>query len=155
MPKRRGGKREVTPAAAVIDAALAGLGVGPEWRVVSAWSEVAGPVIGARTVAERVVAGVLWVRVPSPAWAHELTFFRAQLTERLRARARFSLKDIRFVVGDVETAASAPNPPAPVPPAAPAPTPAAVATIEAASAAIPDPELARALRALGLRVVRP
>src|SRR5262249_4228681 len=152
---RRGRERDDgEPVGMAVEAALSALGVDAGWRALAAWAEVAGPTIAARTVAERIVDGVLHVRVASGSWAHELAFFRGELLARLRARAGRALRDVRFHVGEVPAAAPPrTEPPHPAREMAPPAEPIREA-VEAASAAVPDPELACALRALGLRLVR-
>jgi len=156
MPGRRRRHREgAEPVGAAVDAALHALGVDAGWRALAAWPAVAGPTIAARTVAERVVDGVLHVRVANASWAQELAFFRGELTARLCARAGPALRDVRFFVGDVPVAprgeTAQPTAAAKV---APPPADSTRREVETATAAIVDPELAQALRALGMRLVR-
>jgi hypothetical protein len=138
----------------LIDAAMEKLGAPPEWKAIALWEEVCGPTIAARTEPERLVGKILYVRVPSSAWATDLTYVKADLITRLRSRARLPIEDLRFVVGDVRALKGAEARKAPAREPASSAPPKDAAAIEAAVAQIGDPELAAALRALGLRIVR-
>jgi hypothetical protein len=135
----------------VVDAALAKLGVGPEWRAVTCWREVCGPTIAQKTQPERVHGGVLYVRVASSSWLHELSYVKAELLARLRSRAKLALCDIKFQVGKVVPL------PGEARPAMPHVTPIdaiSAETVAHAAERIADPELADVLRRLGLGIVR-
>ena len=55
---------------------------------VELWPEVVGENIARNAVAERFKGGVLYVRVRSPQWTHELHFLEARLITRLNGRLR-------------------------------------------------------------------
>ncbi len=77
--------------------------------VVEEWGALVGPQIAAVTRAEAVNAdGVLWVRVPSSAWANELSLMAPRILARLNAGRTGQIRDIRWLVG-----------PPPAPPAEP------------------------------------
>jgi hypothetical protein len=125
-----------------------------EWRALAAWSRVAGPRLGGKTRAERVLRGSLIVRVESAAWANELGFLRTQLLEKLRATpGAEGIEELRFSIGplaelpawDDESPRSAPPPPAPEPP------PIDDGAVTAALLQVRDPELRGALAELFAR----
>ncbi len=160
-PKRR---KEVAPAAEAIAAALAHNGLAAplrEHQLITDWRDMVGERVAARTWPDGLKARVLWVRVASSAWLHELTVLKAQLIagiDRVMGEPRL-VDDIRFHLGarrqvdddDLLARAAqarrraAPPPPKPLPP--PAAGEARV-RIEHESAAIADDEL----RALVARV---
>jgi hypothetical protein len=59
-----------------------------ERMAVELWPEVAGENIARNAIAERFKNGVLYVRVRSPQWTHELHFLEARLITRLNGRLR-------------------------------------------------------------------
>ena len=90
MSARPPRRREVTTAKQAVADALAWNGVEAEvraHRVVTEWKQIVGERIGARAWPDGLTragvrdqgAQILWVRVISSAWLHELTLLRAQL----------------------------------------------------------------------------
>ena len=90
-PPRR---REVTTAKAAVADALAWHGVDAELRahrIVTEWRDIVGDRVAARTWPDGLTRGgprdqgaqVLWVRVSSSAWLHELTLLKAQLVRSI------------------------------------------------------------------------
>jgi hypothetical protein len=88
-------KREVTSAAAAVADALDWHGISDELRaqrVATEWSDIVGARIANRawpdglTTSGRGDAGarVLWIRVSSSAWLHELTLLKDKLAEMIR-----------------------------------------------------------------------
>ncbi|HEY0074928.1 MAG TPA: DUF721 domain-containing protein [Abditibacteriaceae bacterium] len=59
-----------------------------ERMAVELWPEVVGENIARNAIAERFKNGVLYVRVRSPQWTHELHFLEARLVTRLNGRLR-------------------------------------------------------------------
>lgn len=53
-----------------------------EHRLLTRWSEVIGEENAARSFPDGLCRGVLWVRVESSAWMHQLSFLRRDLVER-------------------------------------------------------------------------
>lgn len=68
-------------------------------RIFELWDRAVGEAIAAKAHPYGLRAGVLWVEVASPAWAHELSLMKPQL---LAALARLpgvgALRDLRFQV---------------------------------------------------------
>lgn len=68
-------------------------------RAVEDWSERVGPQIAAVTRAESVTPdGIMWVRVPSAAWASELRLMTPRILARLNQGRRGKIRELRFVV---------------------------------------------------------
>jgi predicted nucleic acid-binding Zn ribbon protein len=55
------------------------------------WAEVAGPKIAQNTKAERVIDGVLFVKVKNDVWRNELLFFKDELIKKINSRLGKSL----------------------------------------------------------------
>ena len=71
-------------------------------RAMAAWPEVVGPQLADKTEAIGIREDVLIVKVQDPAWAHELSYLKEDLIERLKRRMRGTPpKDIRFVTGSL------------------------------------------------------
>jgi hypothetical protein len=64
------------------------------------WQRVVGTRIASRTEPGRLRSGVLTVHVASPAWAQELSFFTAEMLERLKGIG-LGVNTIRFQVRPV------------------------------------------------------
>lgn len=164
-PSRR--KKEAATAATLIDAALVAAGVAAAvrtHRIVTEWREMVGERIAARTWPDGLKDGVLWVRVASSAWLHELTLMRDQIlggiarvlgppvlvTElklHLGARKQADADDVLAMA----VQARGRRPP---PPKKPLPPPAAGAAkdaIDRETAEIADPELRELVRAVRVR----
>jgi hypothetical protein len=154
-PSRR--RKEVAPAAEAIAAALAMRGLQApvrEHRLITEWRDMVGDRVAARTWPDGLKDRVLWVRVASSAWLHELTLLKAQLIAGIDAvlGAPPVVADIRFHLGArkqvddddlIARAAMARRRPPPKPPK-PLPPPAsgeARAKIEREAATVADDEL--------------
>src|SRR5687767_6975087 len=75
-------RREVAPAEEAVADALAFAGlteVVRAHRIVTEWRDMVGERIAARTWPDGLKDRVLWIRVASSAWLHELTLLRAQI----------------------------------------------------------------------------
>lgn len=86
-------------------ARLGGNGRGLEYRVFSAYTEVAGDVLRTRTRPDSFREGTLFIRVASAALAHELTLLREELLVRLNAALGSGVvKTLRTRVGPLPPA---------------------------------------------------
>lgn len=54
-----------------------------EYRLIQAWPEIAGLMVAKRTSSIRIVDGVYYVSIDSPALRSELSFMRKGLVQRL------------------------------------------------------------------------
>lgn len=59
-----------------------------EQMAVELWKEVAGPQVGANTLAERFANGTLYIRARSPQWTQEVHFHEPMLIVCLNGRLR-------------------------------------------------------------------
>ena len=72
-------------------------------RVMAAWPDVVGDKLAEKTEPVSLRDDVLTVRVEDPAWAHELTYMKDDLLDRLKRKMKGRPpKDIRFVTGSVK-----------------------------------------------------
>nr|WP_093007812.1 DUF721 domain-containing protein [Thermus arciformis] len=85
--------------------------------VLAAWREVVGPSLARLTEAVALEEGTLWVQVPDPVVAHQLTYHRLHLLRRYEERFPGMVKEIRFQVGSPKPQEAPPNPQDPAPPA--------------------------------------
>jgi hypothetical protein len=73
------------------------------FRALEGFSRAAGPRIRAHARAERMRGGILYVRVASAAWSHELSALKAQLLAKLqRTPGCEDIRDLRFNVGPLD-----------------------------------------------------
>jgi predicted nucleic acid-binding Zn ribbon protein len=98
-------RRDRTKAlAGLLDSQLARLGFADKVREHTAplvWAEMVGPQVAAATEVDRVKDGVLYVSTRSATWAHELTFYKADILRRINDRVGAAaqkpvITDIRF-----------------------------------------------------------
>lgn len=90
-------------------------------RVITEWTDLVGPKVGARTRPDGISERVLWIEVATSAWLHELNLLKGQLlrglVERLGEPRLF--EDIRFKLAGrsrrESTTVPKPRPPAPLP----------------------------------------
>jgi predicted nucleic acid-binding Zn ribbon protein len=69
-------------------------------RAVEDWPERVGPQVAAVTRAESVTPdGILRVRVPSAAWATELSLMTPRILAKLNQGRRGKIRELRFMVG--------------------------------------------------------
>ena len=69
-------------------------------RAVEDWAERVGPQVAAVTRAESVTPdGILRVRVPSAAWATELSLMTPRILAKLNEGRRGKIRELRFFVG--------------------------------------------------------
>jgi len=68
-----------------------------EADIVRLWRDIAGEAISAKTEAQKVKDGILYVKVLDAAWRNELTYLRMDLRNKLNEKiGKNLLKDIRF-----------------------------------------------------------
>jgi predicted nucleic acid-binding Zn ribbon protein len=69
--------------------------------IVTQWVDIVGERIARRTWPDGLERGVLWVRVSSSTWMHQLGFVRAQIVERTRKVVRDPqlVREVRFHLG--------------------------------------------------------
>jgi len=69
-------------------------------RAVVLWPEIVGDVLAAASEAEVVRSGVLFVRARSTTWANELTFYKADLLQKINQQLGGKvIEDIHFKAG--------------------------------------------------------
>jgi predicted nucleic acid-binding Zn ribbon protein len=69
-------------------------------RAVEDWAERVGPQLAAVTRADSVTPdGILRVRVPSAAWATELSLMAPKILAKLNEGRRGKIRELRFIVG--------------------------------------------------------
>lgn len=69
-------------------------------RAVEDWAQRVGPQVAAVTRADSVTPdGILRVRVPSAAWATELSLMAPRILARLNEGRRGKIRELRFFVG--------------------------------------------------------
>jgi hypothetical protein len=133
--------------AAALAASLRRLGVDgrlAQARATTVWTEVVGAELARHARAVEVRDGILRVAVRSSAWSTQLSFFRSDLLRRLNDRlGPPGLRGLQFQIGptrDVQHEETAGQR------RAAGPTAAQLAQVEAAAAAVEDPQVRRAWR---------
>jgi hypothetical protein len=121
-------------------------------RLRRAWLGLAGAAIARRAQPQALVEGCLHVVVDNSPWLHEMTLRGPELAARLRAEFP-AVRSVRFALG-------APPADEPPPAARPAPRPSRLTdddrrAIDAAAAAISDPDVAAGARRLLARAWSP
>jgi predicted nucleic acid-binding Zn ribbon protein len=72
-------------------------------QAVDDWAERVGPQIAAVTRAESVTPdGILRVRVPSAAWATELSLMKPGIMAKMNAGRRGRIRELRFITGPLD-----------------------------------------------------
>lgn len=80
--------------------------------LIEAWNRAVGPQIGARAQPDRLRDGVLYVRVCTSVWMHELQFMKQDIMARLNeVLGSPSVSQVRFFIGEI--GAPPPKPDAP------------------------------------------
>ena len=162
-PKRR---TEPTAAGTLIESILKRHGVAVtvrEHRIVTGWRELVGERVAARAWPDGLKDGVLFVRVTSSAWMHELSFLRDDVAKRANEMCGGKVvRAVRFHVGgrrredsdadDVVAALARRARIKAPPPPRPSPTPDSLVRIDAESDRVDDPELREAIRAARRRI---
>lgn len=77
-----------------------------EHRVAVRWREVVGNLVATRAWPDGLDAGVLWVRVRTPAWIHQLSFLKDEIVRRANAVVGDPplVREVRFHLGPRERA---------------------------------------------------
>jgi len=71
--------------------------------LIDAWNRAVGPQIGAKAQADRLRDDVLYVRVASSVWMHELQFMKQDILSKLNGiLGEMKVAQIRFFIGEVE-----------------------------------------------------
>ena len=87
----------------IVEKVIADLGLAKRLReeeVLTAWREVVGDFIAQHSCPQRLVEGVLQVRVLQPSMLYELDrTLRHDIVAKLKARFGRTVKDVRFRVG--------------------------------------------------------
>jgi hypothetical protein len=121
-------------------------------RLRRAWIALVGAAVARRAQPQALVDGCLQVVVDNSPWLHEMTLRGPELAARLRAEFP-AVRSVRFALG-------APPADEPPPAARPAPRPSRLTdddrrAIDAAAAAISDPDVAAGARRLLARAWSP
>ena len=115
------------------------------------WPDVVGPELAGRTYPRRLARGTLWIAAPDACWAYELQFFKTELLNSVQTFLESqAVRELRFQVGEVPTAAAAPSeasagtaPSDPLPPVQAVPPHAELSQAELSQAEPPQAELSR------------
>ncbi len=68
-----------------------------EFEAIARWSEIVGESIAKVTKAERVVDGILFVKVRNSAWRNELIYMKRDMLRQIaEAISDHAIKDIRY-----------------------------------------------------------
>ena len=68
-----------------------------EYRIIKAWSEVAGPTVSKYTGQRYIREGVLYVQIKSPSLRQNLSMYQSELTERLNNQVKSRvINSVRF-----------------------------------------------------------
>jgi predicted nucleic acid-binding Zn ribbon protein len=71
--------------------------------LIDAWNRAAGPQIGAKAQPDRLREEVLYVRVATSVWMHELQFMKQDIISKLNGiLGGTKVSQIRFFIGEVE-----------------------------------------------------
>jgi len=91
------------PIGKVLETVIGNLGLANRVReeeILRAWREVAGEFIAQHSSPQRLVDGILHIRVLQPTMAYELDrTFRAEILAKLKKRFGRLVRDIRFRIG--------------------------------------------------------
>ena len=91
------------PIAGVVSKLMASLGLGArlkEEEILAAWKGIAGDFLAQHSTPQRLIEGVLYVRVLQPSMRFELeTTWRAEIVRKLKERFGRAVRDVRFKVG--------------------------------------------------------
>jgi predicted nucleic acid-binding Zn ribbon protein len=72
-------------------------------QAVDDWADRVGPQVAAVTRAESVTPdGILRVRVPSSAWANELSLMTPKILAKMNAGRRGRIRELRFITGPLD-----------------------------------------------------
>ena len=91
------------PINAVVAQVIAGLGLDGRMReeeILSGWKSVVGDFVALHSAPQRLVEGVLYVRVLQPSMHFELErTWRPEILKKLKQRFGRAIRDVRFRVG--------------------------------------------------------
>ncbi len=91
------------PVATVLTQVLGALGLEgrmKEEEILSAWKSIAGDFLAQHSSPQRLVEGVLYVRVLQPSMHFELErTWRAEILKKLKQRFGRAIRDLRFRIG--------------------------------------------------------
>lgn len=88
-----------------------------DYGIWTVWDQVVGTAIARNAQPEKIRNGTLMVKVSSPVWMQQLQFMKDMIAAKLNEQLKSPVvKNIFFVVGQIEPAAAEPEP---APPAAP------------------------------------
>jgi predicted nucleic acid-binding Zn ribbon protein len=78
--------------------------------LIEAWNRAVGPQIGAKAQPDRIRDDVLYVRVSTSVWMHELQFMKQDIIEKLNGvLGATAVSQIRFFIGNVEAPPAKPS----------------------------------------------
>lgn len=110
--RKRGVKIGPRGAGSAIGSVLKSYGIAKEvreHRLIMHWHKVVGPRIAGKTTPDGLDKGVLWVRVDSSAWMHQLSFLRAEIVEKANELCGSKvITDVRFHLGRRKNAGNDP-----------------------------------------------
>jgi len=103
LPERPFPQENWRPIAGILEKVITQLGLEKRVReeeILRAWQDIVGPFIAQHSSPQRLVDGVLHVRVLQPSMHYELDrTLRADILAKLKARFGRTVRDIRFRVG--------------------------------------------------------
>lgn len=74
-----------------------------DYGVWPIWNETVGPTIARNAQPEKIRNGILFVKVTSPVWMHELQYMKEMIADKLNQKLRAkTVENIFFVLGRVE-----------------------------------------------------
>jgi hypothetical protein len=103
LPEEAFPKDTSKPIQGVLAQVLAGMGLETRMReeeILAAWKSIAGDFLAQHSAPQRLVEGVLYVRVLQPSMHFELErTWRGEILKKLKQRFGRAIRDIRFRVG--------------------------------------------------------
>jgi hypothetical protein len=103
LPEEPFPKDTAQPVSGVVAQVIAGLGLSSrmkEEEILAAWKSVAGDFLAQHSTPQRLVEGILYVRVLQPSMHFELErTWRAEILKKLKQRFGRQVRDVRFRVG--------------------------------------------------------
>lgn len=77
-------------------------GLPRRWKLFTVWSKVVGPALADKTEPLSIRDNVILVKVSDPTWAHELTYLKEEMLDKLNREMKGkTITDIRFITGSV------------------------------------------------------
>jgi predicted nucleic acid-binding Zn ribbon protein len=103
LPEEAFPKDTSKPIGTVLTQVLTALGLESrvkEEEILSAWKSIAGDFLAQHSAPQRLVEGVLYVRVLQPSMHFELErTWRSEILKKLKQRFGRSIRDLRFRIG--------------------------------------------------------